>query len=161
MEKRDLRCIILDLFTRRSSPCLLLMTISTKQFRRSARDLEGGDACWWTGRKRELRSKEPVYATPYIEPSWWDIVTFVEIYWWSSFYYQQWTAKRSGTMPLFPNGSRQRHKSFYGLISRTDPHPNLETSSQIWFQIHITKCTNLSSWEFRIPLLLIRGSFTE
>lgn len=41
MEKRDLRCIIPDLFTRRSSPCLLLMTTSTKQFRRSARDLEG------------------------------------------------------------------------------------------------------------------------
>lgn len=32
-------------------------------------------------------------------------------------------------------------KSFCGLISRTDPHPNLETSSQIWipntrYQVH-------------------------
>lgn len=75
----------------------------------------------------------------------------------------KWAVKRSGTMPLFPNRSRQRHKSFCGLISRTDTHPNLERHPVKYdSKYSLPSCTNLSPWEFQNPsIILIRGSFTE
>lgn len=109
MQKRDLRCIILDFVTRRSSPCLLLMKISAKQFRRSARNW-GGErvACGWTGRQKRAEIKGTCVCEPPTSNHP-DGISLPSSRLFGEHHYQQWAVKRSGTMPLFPNRSRQRH----------------------------------------------------
>lgn len=95
------------------------------------------------GGSEEVRKRELRLRPPYIEPSSWDIVTFFEIVWRKSLSIV--SGEEVWNDASFPEPFTQRHNLFCGLISRTDPHPDLAASSQICFQLHGTKCTNLSS----------------
>lgn len=136
-----LSCIIPDLFTRRSSPCLLLTTISTIQFGRSRLGVAYTAKKNWD--QRNLCMRPPTSNHP-------DGISSLSLKLFDGPHYEKRALKRSGTVPLFPNCSLQRHNSVHGLISRTHPHPNQYRGIQSnMFPNARYQCTNL--WESRIP----------